>query len=345
MAAANQIMGMERFMDNNNDEIIKTAANSGANRERSERTNNPPDSPKKNVFWDKISVTLLKLLIKFAEKLNFESLSKISFIGDLFYYALPLRKKLLAENLTKCGFGQSEEELKKMIKGIYTCQVLNFAEFLWMSNASKTSQIHKHFRIHGLNHIKEIIEKKSGGVIVSSHLGNWEMLAMILGKLGIKLSILTVEKDIELHKFIKLHRSQTGNTPIDRNHSALKCMRLIKKREIAGIMSDQHTDNAGVLTKFFGLDCKTTALPASLSLKTGCPIYAIFMVRSNDFKSHDIYIEPPIYAKDYVIGEGTREDKNETAIKLCMQKINDTVEKYIKMAPEQWFWFHKRWRP
>jgi len=291
-------------------------------------------------FFDRLGAYTMKKLMRFFSWFEFETISRLSFLGLVFYYLFPLRKKMLVENLIRTGFCRNEEECVPFLKGIYTCQMLNFFEFFWMSNMTKTSVINKNFRIHGLTNLKKAISGQEGGVIISSHLSNWELLSVAVGKIGVKMSALIVERDIEIHKVASAARVVTGNGVMDRNHSALKCMRLIKRKNFAGIVSDQHTDNAGVRTKFMGLDCMSTSLPAALSLKTGCPIYGVFMIRSADNKSHDIYIEPALYAKDFA-GTGNGED---TTIVSCTQALNDMIEKYIKMAPEQWFWFHKRWR-
>ncbi|HNY12752.1 MAG TPA: lysophospholipid acyltransferase family protein [Candidatus Wallbacteria bacterium] len=289
---------------------------------------------------DRLGAYIIKKLLRSFSLLEFKTISRFGFLGLLFYYIFPLRKKMLVENLIRTGICKTEEECVPVIKGIYTCQMLNFFEFFWMSNMTKTSVINKNFRIHGLSNFKKAISGEEGGVIISSHLDNWELLAVAIGKIGVKMSALIVDRDIEVHKVISAARVVTGNGVMDRNHSALKCMRLIKRKNFAGIVSDQHTDNAGVKTKFMGLDCMSTSLPAALSLKTGCPIYGVFMIRSADYKSHDIYIEPALYARDFTLAENDEKE----AIVSCTQAINDMIERYIKMAPEQWFWFHKRWR-
>ncbi len=298
------------------------------------------NNPKIKAIADNAADKLLRLSVALFSRFDIKTISKLKFIGSLFYYLLPLRKQTLIDNIKKAGICSTEAETELMIKNIYTAQTLNFLEFLWMSNIQHTKNLRDNFRIHGLHHLRNAISGREGGIIISSHLGNWEMLAVIVGKLGIDFSILIVERDIKIHKTVNEFRTVTSNKPLDRNHAALKCMRLIKNKKFAGIVSDQHTDNSGVKNKFFGLDCMSTSLPAALSIKTDAPIYGVFMIRSADCYTHDIYIEAPIYARDFT---GAGSSKDETITK-CTQAVTDMIEKYVKMAPEQWFWFHKRWR-
>ncbi|HOT75992.1 MAG TPA: lysophospholipid acyltransferase family protein [Candidatus Wallbacteria bacterium] len=297
------------------------------------------NNPALKNFLDSAADSLLRIAVRFFSRFEIKTISKLKFIGTLFYYLLPLRKQTLIENIQKSGICKTGHEIELLVKNIYIAQVLNFFEFLWMGNLQKTKPLQDNFRFHGLDNLRNGIAGREGGVIISSHLGNWEMLAVICGKLGLDFSILIVERDIKIHRTINEFRSVTSNKPIDRNHAALKCMRLIKNKKFAGIVSDQHTDNAGVKNKFFGIDCMSTSLPAALSIKTGAPIYGVFMIRSADGYTHDVYIEPPLYAKDFV-ENGDRD----SAITRCTQAVTDMIEKYIRMAPEQWFWFHKRWR-
>jgi KDO2-lipid IV(A) lauroyltransferase len=298
------------------------------------------NNPKIKAIADNAADKLLRLSVAFFSRFNIKTISKLKFIGALFYYLLPLRKQTLADNIKKTGICPTAAETELLIKNIYIAQTLNFFEFLWMGNIQHTKNLRDNFRIHGLHHLRNAISGREGGVIISSHLGNWEMLAVIVGKLGIDLSILIVERDIKIHRTVNEFRSVTSNKPLDRNHAALKCMRLIKNKKFAGIVSDQHTDNSGVKNKFFGLDCMSTSLPAALSIKSNAPIYGVFMIRSADGYTHDIYIEAPIYARDFAAAGCA---KDETITK-CTQAVTDMIEKYVKMAPEQWFWFHKRWR-
>lgn len=297
------------------------------------------NNPKIKAIADIAADKLLRLSAAFFSRLSIKTISKLKFIGAIFYYLLPIRKQTLADNISKAKICRTAAEAELLIKNIYIAQTLNFFEFLWMSNLERTKNLRQNFTIHGLNHLRNAIAGREGGIIISSHLGNWEMLAVIIGKLGIDFSVLVIERDIKIHKTVNEFRRVTSNKLLERNHAALKCMRLIKNKKFAGIISDQHTDNSGVKNKFFGLDCMSTALPAALSLKTNAPIYGIFMIRSANGYTHDIYIEAPMYARDFDNGC----TKDETIAK-CTQAITDMVEKYVKMAPEQWFWFHKRWR-
>jgi|GEM_PF-3810028 len=292
-------------------------------------------------FIDDLGARILKILIKIFSTFDLSLVARFRFVGLMFYYLFPIRKKLLRENLMRSGLFMTENDCEKTIKDIYICQSLNFFEFLWMKNIARAENVHKYFRIHGLNHLAGVIGGREGGIIISAHLGNWEMLASILGRLGVNLTSLVAERDIKLHKCAKEHRLVTPySQTIDRNHAALKCMRLIKQKKVAGVVSDQHTDNAGVENTFFGIPCRSTSLPAALSLKTGAPIFGVFMIRSHDYITHDIYIEPPVFASDF--SDETRD--RDAQIKRCTQAITDMIEKRVEKNPEQWFWFHKRWR-
>lgn len=305
---------------------------------------------------DLAATKALAFCVKLFSGFDFRTLSRFSILGKIFGALFPIRRRLVVENLMKTGLARDEASASAIAGETYVCQFQNLLEFFWMGNLVRTDEVRKNFRIHGLSHLAPAIERRTGGIVASAHMGNWEMLSVALGKLGLKMNVLIVERDLEIHRAANACRSVTGVTPIDRNHAAIRCFRMIRKKELAGIVSDQHTDNAGVATKFFGLPCMTTGLPAALSLKTGAPIYCIFMIRSKDMRSHDIYIEPPIYAKDFAVAGGdadgarhgdadvARHGDADPAVARCMQAVNDVIEKYVRMAPEQWFWFHKRWR-
>lgn len=291
-------------------------------------------------IMDRTAASAISLCVDIFSRLDFAALSYFRPLGVIFGKIFPMRKKLLIDNLMLTKIASNAAEAEPIIKEMFVAQMQSIFEFFWMKNLTRTEELNKNFRIHGLHNISDAVRGVTGGVVASAHMGNWEMLSVALGKIGLKMTALIVERDLEIHRRVSVYRSCTGVRTTDRNHVARKCLRIIKNREIAGIVSDQHTDNAGIQTTFFGVPCMSTGLPAVLSLKTGAPIYCIFMIRARDLKSHDIYIEPPIYARDFSGPEGD----HDLAVARCTQAINDIIEKYIRMAPEQWFWFHKRWR-
>ncbi len=97
-------------------------------------------------------------------------------------------------------------------------------------------------------------------------------------------------------------------------------------------MSKMHI--LGVIN-FFNTPASTYIGPAFFHLKTGCPILPVFDIRVGMFK-HKILFGNPIFSP----ADGTNEEK----IAYITQKFSSALEEVVRKYPEQYFWFHKRWK-
>ena len=139
----------------------------------------------------------------------------------------------------------------------------------------------------------------------------------------------------EFDKEVNNLRRLSGNQIFGRNRSALKVMKILKNNGIVGLLSDQYTNNSGYRVKFFGRECKATGAPVAFAIKSGAKLIPAFAIRE-DFEKFLVKILPPIGLE--ISGNRERDIHDGT------QKYTKVIENFIRKYPEQWFWFHRRWR-
>jgi KDO2-lipid IV(A) lauroyltransferase len=72
-------------------------------------------------------------------------------------------------------------------------------------------------------------------------------------------------------------------------------------------------------------------------MKFNVPLFPVFMVRSpEDPTRHTIYVEPALSFE--LTGD------RDADIRLITQLFTDAIEKYVRKFPDQWMWFHRRWK-
>ncbi len=122
---------------------------------------------------------------------------------------------------------------------------------------------------------------------------------------------------------------------IYRDASAKEVMAVLRKNEFIGMMPDQDMDSiSGVFVDFFGKSAYTPSGPAVLNLVAKAPIVPCFIVRKSF--GHEIVIEKPI---DTVNSGNKQKDITENT-----QRYTKAIEDMIRKHPEQWVWFHRRWK-
>ena len=173
---------------------------------------------------------------------------------------------------------------------------------------------------------------QSKAIIVSGHIGNWELIGRIAKEYGIKLNLVyRPSNNPYMNKLINKLRNENNINLIPKGVPGVKMMlKALNNNEVIGIMIDQKVSD-GINVKFFNQNAMTTALPANIALKYNIPIIATYIVKVGEVKYTATFCEP--------LKISTSDTKY-----TIMSKINKILEHWIKQYPEQWFWFHNRWK-
>ena len=173
---------------------------------------------------------------------------------------------------------------------------------------------------------------KSKAIIVSGHIGNWELIGRIAKEYDIKLNLVyRPSNNPYMDKLINKLRKENNINLIPKGVPGIKMMlKALNNNEVIGIMIDQKMTD-GVNVKFFNKNAMTTALPANIALKYNIPIISTYIVKVGEVKYKATFCKP--------LEINTSDTKH-----TIMRKINQTLENWIRQYPEQWFWFHNRWK-
>ena len=214
----------------------------------------------------------------------------------------------------------------------------NLCEFFLLQSPACRRLLKINLQITGLEHLLKAQNEGSGAIIVSAHLGNWE-LAGFLSTLMQK-PIATVAKPVKgkprLYQAIEKSRKEVGFTPVNKSGSAGTLVRNLKKGDIIALLVDQRVRRRlRIWSPFFGHQVPTIPSPAILARLSGSPIIPAFTTRIRPLH-HQIVIEEPIFVP--------RSGDSREVVADYTQRINLLMEKHIRETPAQWFWPHDRWR-
>jgi len=177
-----------------------------------------------------------------------------------------------------------------------------------------------------------------GAVIVTAHFGNWELLAYAHGLLGHPITL--VHRPMHNPLFddaITAIRAGAGTRAVKKKAAAKEALRALKRHSILVIPTDQNqTFSAGVFVDFFGKLACTSPGAARLAMLTGAPVLPVFLVREGESAHHRVEVLPEIE----MVNSGDRV----ADIVTNTQRCSTVIEAIIRRYPEQWIWFHKRWK-
>lgn len=260
-------------------------------------------------------------------------------IGGFAYYVIFDARNKAKKHLTMCFPEKTEKEINKIIKTIFVYEAKNFFEMLNFPKMNEKFFDSIAFMDKSQQDIyNRMLARKKGLLILSAHCGNWEILAAGVAK---HFPVNVIAKKIyidELNDMLVKYRNMMNVRVILRNElsSARKMIKALRNNEVIAMLIDQDTSVQSVFVDFFGYPASTPLGLASLALKTGTPIVMGVDKRLSDDKHQFVMsdeIVPPETTGDF-----------DTDVKNFTAKLTKYLENFIKENPEQWVWFHERWK-
>lgn len=274
-----------------------------------------------------ITIAILHLFsIKTAKRIGF-------FLADVAFYLVPIRKKHIIDSLTKSFPKKSKQEILKIAKDVYKQFVCTVVEIIFVSKMSD-KELKYSVNFQNIYLIEQARKNGNGGVIMSAHFGNWELLAISFGHRYPLSVIVAKQENPYFDEMINGIRSNRGYKTIYKEKAPLGVMRALKKNEFVAILADQHAGDNGVFTPFFYREVSTPKGPAVFALKAKCPLYTGFCARQPNGK----YV---VTFEEIEIPNTGDENKN---IEIIMTRYNEILQRHIEENPSFWFWFHRRWK-
>ncbi|MFQ5949132.1 MAG: lysophospholipid acyltransferase family protein [Nitrospiria bacterium] len=232
---------------------------------------------------------------------------------------------------------KSEQQLIRIAKRNFQNLGKGLIEILNLQYLN-SQRIESLISIEGEEYLKEAAAAGKGTILITGHIGNWELMAVALSIRGYRLHVIAAPLyDIRIDEWIHRLRSQFNIETVSRGSpaSSRKILGVLKRKEILGLLIDQDTRVPGVFVNFFNKKAYTPTGAAQLALKSGASTMTCFVTRlPND--RHKITIEKPVNL--------TRSDDHKRDIEVNTARFTARIEEHIKQDPEQWVWMHQRWK-
>ena len=256
-------------------------------------------------------------------------------VSDIQYFFSTKDREIVAQNLSIIT-KKDIKECRKLARRVFRNFGLYLVDFFRMSNLS-VEDIKKRVEIEGIENIDGVLNQNKGGIILTCHIGNWEMGGVVMAMLGYDISAVVLNhRHKDINDFFIKQREEKGLKVILVDHSMKRCISALRKNGLLALAGDRDFTNNGIAIDFFGKLASIPKGPAMFALKTNSPIIPGMLVRRGSF-NYKLIFYAPIEVKEI---PGI--DKDEI-IKEASKKLVSIMEKSISEYPEQWLIFRKFW--
>ena len=283
----------------------------------------------------------------FAFKIGYKAASFLprsvcQFIGKTLglasYFAMPLSRAALHQNL-------------KRVTGIngFTLETLcreNFQNFgrMLADYFYTTGKDPKMIRTllgkwNGIEQLRSALSAGQGVVLVTGHLGNWELGGTILAMDGWPINVVTLqEPTTELTELRDRYRKVLGTRTItlgDDKFAFVEMIAALRRNEIVCMLIDRPYGETGSEVDFFGRKAPFSSAPALLWEHTGASIVPAFVLQ-NQKGGYSAVVKPPVILESA--------SNRQESVARNTQRIADEFEEIIRTHPEQWFNYIPIWK-
>jgi len=258
-------------------------------------------------------------------------------IAILAYWAVPRLRSVGRQNLELAFPEKSAEERERILKAEYLSLGRLLAEVPKFP-AYTAKNVERIAIYDGLENYTEAAARGKGVLLMTAHLGGWEIGSFVHSLHGSWINIIVRNLDNPLlDRWVRQMREMHGNRTHDKNEFARGMLAAMKRGETVGALMDTNmTPPQGVFVPFFGVEACTASGLARVAVRTGAAVLPGFLLWEES-------------EQRYVLRFGEELELVKTGNAQADMLANTalfaaTTESYIRRYPEQWLWVHRRWK-
>jgi KDO2-lipid IV(A) lauroyltransferase len=250
---------------------------------------------------------------------------------------LPLRRSTLEENLARVFPTSGRQQRENLARAMWYHLMLMVCEIAWAPRRLHRCNWTDHVDFPNARDFLTRVLSRRACVLVTGHFGNFEMGGYITGLMGI--DTLTIARRLDnrfLHDFVADFRGAKGQRLVDKEGCAPIVDRHLAEGGTLSILADQHAGPKGCWTDFLGHPASCHKALALFTLSGDAPMAVAYTIREN---------RPMQFSLGCAGVSDPRDGGRESAgVRQLTEWYNDRLAAAISLAPEQYWWVHRRWR-
>lgn len=253
------------------------------------------------------------------------------------YWAVGRLRRVGMRNLEMALPDVGGDERIRILRGVFKHLGWQLVEFCRMTHYTPESS-REWMQTEGLEHYLDAQGKGKGVLVITAHLGAWELSSFYHSLMGHPMGMVIRRLDNRcLDAFVNGIRCMHGNYVLHKDDFGRGLLTAMRSGGTVGILMDTNmTPPQGEFVKFFGIDACTATGLAHVARKTGAAVLPGFMLWERAKKRYVLHFGPEVaiphtddVAADIVAGT-----------QLCTA----VIESWIRRYPDQWLWIHRRWK-
>jgi Kdo2-lipid IVA lauroyltransferase/acyltransferase len=258
-------------------------------------------------------------------------------LGQLCWTILGSLRRTGLRNLALAFPEKTEHEREQILRKLYTTLGWQIGEFCKMRGYT-LKEASRFVRYDGLENYLAARDKGRGVLVLTGHLGAWELSSFYHSLRGYPMSLVIRRLDnARVDAFVNGIRCLHGNRVIHKDDFARGLLTAMHAGETVGILMDTNmTPPQGVFVPFFGVYACTATAMARVALRTNAAVLPGFLLWEESEQKYVLRFGEEL---ELIHTGDTQADVIANTALFAA-----TTEAYIRRYPEQWLWVHRRWK-
>ena len=259
-----------------------------------------------------------------------------AWIGKLGYAPLGIRRRDVEAHVRIAFPEKSAEEVARIARGAYAHLGRTAIETALLPSLRRQEILHLVEDIIGWDVAERALAPGRGVILVTGHLGNWELAGAYLAARGVPVAaVVRHMSNPRFDRYLNTTRASHGIRLMYDDEAVRGTPRLLRQGCLIAFLADQGVRGlASTFVPFFGHPAKTPRGPAVLALRLGVPLIFGASVRLPSGR----------YRLAFESIEVTDTGDREHDVDAIVARYTSALERWVRAAPEQYFGHHRRWK-
>lgn len=257
-------------------------------------------------------------------------------LGALGYKPLGIRKRVVERQIAAAFPDLDHAEVVTLARESYRHLGRTFIETALLDSLGKDGVLKLVESVQGWEIVDDVMARGKGAVLVTGHIGNWELAGAYVAARGVPLdAIVRGMANPLFDSYVNRARETTGMTVVHDSEAVKRTPRSLRSGRAVAFVADQGVLGlASTFVPFFGRPAKTPRGAAVFALRFEVPV--IFVVALRQPNGRFRVIVERIEAK--------RTANMDRDVDAIVATYTEHLEKWVRLVPAQYFWQHRRWR-
>ncbi len=257
-------------------------------------------------------------------------------LGTLGYFPTKIRRRVVERQIAAAFPAMSADEVATTTRKAYAHLGRSTIETALLPSIGQQGVLDMVESVNGFELIDSAVAAGEGVILVTGHLGNWELAGAYVAARGVPMDVIVrTQANPLFDDYINRTRATLGMTVVRDYEAVRRTPRSLKEGRAVAFVADQGVMGlASTFVPFFGRPAKTPRGAAVFAMRYDIPTLFVAALRKPSGK-YEVTVEPVP-----VVRTGDRE----ADVDAIVASYTSVLERWVRSAPEQYFWHHRRWR-